>query len=208
MPQTGFIPTSPEAFLDPAHTALVMWDWQKGLAGKALGVERIRTAAQRLVAAADAAGVPVLWSRHVLPPLDLISGPFKLFLMQKQRVSRPEDLAPAMQEGMEETAFLDGLAPAAHHLVFEKSQPSLFIDTPVDLRLKTMGIRTLVLTGVATDIGLEFTARHAAALGYFSTIAEDATGSYSEAAQAGSMAFFRRWITPVMQSDEIIRHWA
>lgn len=48
-------------------------------------------------------------------------------------------------------------------------QPSLFVDTPLDLRLKTMGIDTLVIVGVATDIGVEFTCRHAAALGYCAT---------------------------------------
>ncbi len=207
MARPEFLPTTPEEFLDPRHTALIMWDMQNGLAGKAKNVEAIKVAANLLITAADKAGVPVLWSRHVLPSLDLISGPFKLFLMQKQKVTRSEDLAPAMREGMEETQFLDGLSPAPHHLVFEKSQPSLFIDTPADLRLKTLGVRTLVLAGVATDIGVEFTARHAASLGYFSTIAEDATGSYSEAAQAGSIAFFKRWITPVMQSAEIVKYW-
>jgi nicotinamidase-related amidase len=181
---------------------------QNGLAGKALHPERIVAAAQRLIAAADRAGVLVVWSRHVLPPLDLICGPFKLFLMKKQRVDHPDKLKPAMQEGMHETEFLPGLSPAPHHLVFEKSQPSLFIDTPFDLRLKTRGIQTLVLAGVATDIGIEFTARHAAALGYYSVIAEDATGSYTEEAQARSIAFLRSWTTPVVTADEICTQWA
>jgi nicotinamidase-related amidase len=185
-----------------------MWDMQNGLAGKALGADRVIAAAQRLVAAADRAGVMVAWSRHVLPPVADISGPFKLFLMKKQRVDHPDELAPAMQEGMEETQFVPGLSPAPGHMVFEKSQPSLFIDTPFDLRLKTRGIQTLVLAGVATDIGIEFTARHGAALGYYSVIAEDATGSYSAAAQANSIAFFRRWTSPVVQVSEIEAVWA
>ena len=136
-----------------------------------------------------------------------MSGPFKLFLMKKQKAAHPDAIAPAMQEGMEETEFVDGLKPAAHHIVLEKSQPSLFVDTPFDLRLKTLGVRSLVLAGVATDIGVEFNARHAAALGYFSVIAEDATGSYTRTAQARSIAFLRSWITPVVQVDEIAQAW-
>jgi nicotinamidase-related amidase len=202
------IPTTLAEFIPPSRSALVMWDMQNGLAGKALHSERIVAAAQRLIAAADRAGVLVVWSRHVLPPLDLICGPFKLFLMKKQRVDHPDKLKPAMQEGMHETEFLPGLSPAPHHLVFEKSQPSLFIDTPFDLRLKTRGIQTLVLAGVATDIGIEFTARHAAALGYYSVIAEDATGSYTEESQARSIAFLRSWTTPVVTADEICTQWA
>lgn len=206
-PSGSCLPLTLDDFLHPAHTALVMWDFQKGLAGKALHAARVVEAAQRLLAAADRNGVPVFWSRHVLPPLDLMSGPFKLFLMKKQKAAHPDAIAPAMQEGMEETAFVDGLSPAPHHIVIEKSQPSLFVDTPFDLRLKTLGVRTLVLAGVATDIGVEFNARHAATLGYFSTIAEDATGAYTQEAQARSIAFLRSWITPVAPVSEIAAAW-
>jgi nicotinamidase-related amidase len=202
------IPLTLGDFLARDQVALVMWDFQKGLAGKALHAPRVIAAAQRLLASADAAGVPVIWSRHVLPPLDVMSGPFKLFLMKKQNVSDPADLAPAMQDGMEETEFVDGLAPAAHHIVIEKSQPSLFVDTPLELRLQALGVKTIVLAGVATDIGIEFNARHAAARGVYSVVAEDATGSYTEAAQQRSLDFLRSWITPVVSTDEIIAHWA
>lgn len=201
------VPLTIDDFLRPSQAALVMWDFQKGLAGKALNVDRIRAAAQALLASAERSGVPVIWSRHVLPPLELISGPFLLFLMKKQKVDHPDKLAPTMQEGMEETQFLDGLAPAPHHIVIPKSQPSLFVDTPLDLRLKTLGVKTLVLAGVATDIGIEFTARHAAALGYYSVIAEDATGSYTAQAQARSLDFLRSWTSPVTTAAEICRSW-
>jgi nicotinamidase-related amidase len=91
--------------------------------------------------------------------------------------------------------------------VIEKSQPSFFVDTPLDLRLKELGVRTVVLAGVATDIGVEFTARHAAALGYFSVIAEDATGSYTDEAQARSIAFLKSWTSPVVPVADIASRW-
>jgi nicotinamidase-related amidase len=84
--------------------------------------------------------------------------------------------------------------------------PSLFVDTPLDLRLKARGIKTIVLAGVATDIGLEFTARHAMASGYYSVIAEDAAGAYTEEAHARSIAFLRSW-TPVVSTDDICTVW-
>jgi nicotinamidase-related amidase len=201
------LPLTLEDFLARDQVALVMWDFQKGLAGKALHANRVIAAAQKLLAAADAAGVPVIWSRHVLPPLDVMSGPFKLFLMKKQKVTNPDDLAPAMQIGMEETEFVDGLAPAAHHIILEKSQPSLFVDTPLELRLHALGVKTIVLAGVATDIGIEFNARHADESGFYCVIAEDATGSYTDAAQERSIAFLRSWTSPVVSTDEIIRRW-
>lgn len=201
------LPLTLDDFLARDQVALIMWDFQKGLAGKALNAQAVIAAAQKLLAAADDAKVPVIWSRHVLPPLDLVSGPFKLFLMKKQKVDDPAKLEPAMQAGMDETEFVDGLKPAAHHIVLEKSQPSLFVDTPLEVRLRTLGVKTLVLAGVATDIGIEFNARHAAARGFYSVIAEDATGSYTQAAQDRSIAFLRNWITPVVSTDEICTFW-
>lgn len=204
---TSQVPLSLDEFLLPSQAALVMWDFQKGLAGKALNASSVIASAQQLLKAADRNGVPVFWSRHVLPPLHLMTGPFQLFLMKKQKVNHPDKLTPAMQDGMEETEFVDGLSPAPHHIVIEKSQPSLFVDTPFDLRLKKLGVRTLVLAGVATDIGIEFTARHAAALGYFSVIAEDATGSYTAQAQERSITFLRSWICPVENVAKISARW-
>ena len=189
------------------QVALLMWDMQNGLAGKAINIENIKPNAQRLIQAAEALKIPVFWSRHVLPPLDLISGPFKLFLMKKQKVNDPSLLAETMREGGEDVEFLEGFKPAAHHIVIEKSQPSLFVDTSFDLRLKTLGVKTLVIAGVATDIGVEFNCRHAAALGYYSVVVEDACGSYTQEAHDRSIDFLRSWITQVVSTQEVLDHW-
>ena len=201
------VPATLNEMVAPRTTALIMWDYQKGLAGRSPHVERVKEAGGRLLRAADAAGVLVVWSRHILPPLDLTVGPMLSFLMKKQRVDHPDKLKPFMQRDTEEAEFLDGLAPAPHHVVLEKSMPSLFVDTPLDLRLKARGITTLVLGGVATDIGIEFTARHAMACGYYSVVAEDATGAYNDEAQARSIAFMRGWI-PVVSAAEVCGAWA
>jgi nicotinamidase-related amidase len=200
------VPSTLAEFVAPATAALVMWDMQIGLAGKAINTAEVQKAAARLLEAADRAGVLVIWSRHVLPPLDLTVGSFLLFLMRKQGVDHPSKLKPFMQEGMPDTEFLPGFRPAAHHIVIQKSMPSLFVDTPLDVRLKARGITSLVLAGVATEIGIEFTARHAQATGYFAVIAEDATGSYAREPHERSMAFMRSAFT-VATSTEIAEVW-
>ncbi len=192
------IPLGLKDFLNPRRAVLVMWDMQKGLAGRAPEVSAIRDNALKLLACAERHQMPVIWSRHILPPLELTAGPFLLFLMKKQKVDHPSKLTPTMQRGMDDTDFLDGLAPKSGHIVLEKSQPSLFIETALDLRLKTMGRDTLIMAGVATDIGIEFTCRHAAALGYYSVVVEDACGSYAREAHERSLAFLRGWTTPVV----------
>jgi nicotinamidase-related amidase len=201
------IPLTLADFLRRDRVALVMWDMQKGLAGRSPMIGEIVPRANRLIEAAERAAIPVIWSRHILPPLRFTSGPFLKFLMKKQQVDRPSLLKPTMQEGMEDTQFVDGLSPRPNHLVLEKSQPSLFVDTPLDLRLKAMAIDTLVIAGVATDIGIELTCRHAATLGYYSVVAEDATGAYSREAHERSLAFLRGWTTPVVTTQTIVDAW-
>jgi nicotinamidase-related amidase len=202
------LPLELKDFLAQGQVALLMWDMQKGLAGKACNIGSLKPNAQQLLRAADALKIPIFWSRHVLPSLALTSGPFKLFLMQKQKVSDPSLLVETMKEGGEDVEFLEGLSPAPHHIVIEKSQPSLFVDTSFDLRLKTLGVKTIVIAGVATDIGVEFNCRHAAALGYYSVVVEDACGSYTQKAHDRSIDFLKSWITPVVSTQEVLKHWS
>jgi len=56
-----------------------------------------------------------------------------------------------------------------------KRQWGAFHGTELDLQLRRRGIRTLVLCGIATSIGVESTARFAWELGYDIVFAEDAT---------------------------------
>ncbi|WP_158515752.1 cysteine hydrolase family protein [Pararhizobium polonicum] len=202
------LPRNLEDFIAKRRTAVVLWDLQNGLAGKAYNVDEVRQNALRLIEAADNVGVPVIWSRHILPLIEYTTGPFLLFLMKKQKVDDIALLKPTMQPGMPDTDFLEGLKPAPHHIVLEKSQPSLFVDTPLDLRLKTLKVETVIFAGVATDIGIEFNARHAASYGYYPVVAADACGAYSTESHERSLSFLQSWITPVVTTSEICDVWA
>ncbi len=201
------IPLKLDDFLDPHRAVLIMWDMQKGLAGKAPDSKSIVENARLLVEQADRLKIPVIWSRHIVPPFEMTVGPFMLWLMLKQKVDHPSKLKPAMQRGMEETDYIDGFGPADHHMIIEKSQPSFFIDTPLAARMKAMDRDTIVIGGVATDIGVEFTCRHAAAIGIYAVVAEDACGAYSQEAQDRSMAFMKGWTTPVEKTATICSVW-
>jgi nicotinamidase-related amidase len=58
-----------------------------------------------------------------------------------------------------------------------KRQWSAFHGTELDLQLRRRGIRNLVLGGIATNFGVEPTARDAWQLGYATVVAEDACTS-------------------------------
>jgi nicotinamidase-related amidase len=191
----------------PSRTALVLWDLQKGLAGKAPNLATLKVNAAALIAAAERSGVMVAWSEHTFPPLDQLSGHWLRWMMKRQNVTRPEDLKPMFQAGSEEIEWLEGFKPLPHHLVLKKQQPSLFFNTPFDHHLRIKGIRTIVLAGFATDIGIDFTARHGNALGYHAVIAEDACGAYAPANHERSIAFLRDW-AEVASTAEVVAAWS
>jgi nicotinamidase-related amidase len=182
------LPQDAMAAVDPAVTAVLAWDFQRGLGGHAVNIDRLRETVPPLLAAARASGALVVWSRHIAPPLSLMADTEVWRILRKQGVATVDELAPYMQRGTSDTEFVEGFAPEPDDLVVEKSTPSLFFDTVADARLRSAGIRTLVMTGVATDIGIEFTARHALALGYFPVVVSDGVGAYSEVANERSLA--------------------
>jgi nicotinamidase-related amidase len=200
------LPRDLRELVDPATTCLIVWDAQVGLAGRATNLEVIGPNIRLLVDAASAAGALVVWSQHILPPLEQMPDAGVDWLMRRQAVRTIEELKPYMQRGMPETGFLPGLSPDQGHIVLEKSVPSFFIGTPLDLRLRALGIRTVVLTGVATEIGIEFTARHALALGYFVVVVEDAVGSYTDEANRTGLEHVRP-IGPTPTTLEVVAAW-
>ncbi|KAA9159053.1 cysteine hydrolase [Amycolatopsis acidicola] len=205
MTETTEVPRTAADVLDPARTALVLWDLQNGLAGQSPALPGLTGVWKTLMAGAREHGALIVRSRHAAPRPDLMDA------VQRWRIgrrthgeNRPEHY---MQPGGHDTAFLPGFEPEPDELVIDKAVPSLFHDTQADSRLRAKGIRTVVLAGVATDIGIDFTARHALALGYFVVLAEDACASYTPAAHEHAMAILRP-ATFVSTSEEIIKAWA
>jgi nicotinamidase-related amidase len=190
--------------LAPDKTALLLWDLQNGLAGQAPGLAELSVTGKRLREAAREHGVLIVRSRHLAARPDLMDAVTRWRITRRTHgENRPGHY---MQPGGEDTAFIPGFEPGPDELVIDKAAPSLFHNTPADARLRAKGITTLVLAGVATDIGIDFTARHAMALGYFAVIAEDAVGSYSPAAHEAAMTILRP-ATFVAKTDEIISCW-
>jgi len=74
--------------------------------------------------------------------------------------------------------LIDGLAKPGDILITSR-QWGAFHGTELDLQLRRRGIQTIVLGGVATNIGVESTARQAWEHGYAVVLAEDATSGMS-----------------------------
>ena len=201
------IPSSLGEILDPTSSALVVWDMQVGMAGRAFNLSTVEANTHRLISTADDAEVAVIWSRHSGLPHEYTSNVRLADLMERQGVNSPGELRRHMEPDTDDWQWLPGFRPSRGHLVLDKSTPSFFIGTPFELALRSRGVTSLVLAGVATERGIEMTARHAMALGFFVVIAEDGVGSFTHEGHDLGLQYLRSAM-PVVTTDEIVRSWS
>ena len=79
------------------------------------------------------------------------------------------------------------MKPAPSEAIFDKITMSAFEGTPLAIALRDCGITAVALVGVAIEIGIEPTARHAADLGIIPVIVTDACGAGHADAAARSI---------------------
>ena len=151
--------------LDPKTTALVLIDLQNGILGRALeplSADQLIDAGKALARRFRAEGAPVVLV-NVAPRTN-----------ETRAVDEPSGLPKTLPAGFVDLA--PGLA-APGDILITKSTWGAFFRTELDSELSRRGIRTIVLGGVATQIGVELTARQAWELGYELVIVRDATTS-------------------------------
>ena len=71
------------------------------------------------------------------------------------------------------------MGPKLGDFVITKHQWGAFHGTELDLQLKRRGMTTIILCGIATNIGVESTARFAFEYGYNQVFVEDAMAALS-----------------------------
>ena len=189
--------------LHPPHTALVVVDMQNDFCAEGGYLQRergydvsaipaIAAAIRCLVAAARSAGVAVVWLRSVYD--------FK-YLTGAHIAKRVTE--GCCMEGSWGADFYE-LRPAAGDAVIDKHHFSGFCNTSLDRELRARGVRTLVMTGVATNVCVDSTLREGFFLGYNIVVAEDCVGSNSRAGHEGTLATVRNNIGAVVDSTALI----
>jgi nicotinamidase-related amidase len=100
--------------------------------------------------------------------------------------------------------LLPDLGSSATDTVIMKRQWGAFYGTDLDLQLRRRGITTVILCGIATEFGVESTARDAYERGYELVFAEDAmTGRTAESHTNAITRIFPR-IGRVRSTEEIV----
>ncbi|MFC8045614.1 cysteine hydrolase family protein [Nocardia sp. NPDC057353] len=184
------VPAQPDQFtFDPGATALLVIDMQRdfllpGGFGASLGndVQQLRGVIPplaRLIAAARAAGIPVIHTRegHLpdlsdCPPAKLRRG------TPSQRIGDPGAFGRILIRGEYGHDIVDELAPLDGEAVIDKPGKGAFYATGLAAELERRGISSLLVTGVTTEVCVHTTVREANDRGYECLVVADCVGSY------------------------------
>jgi len=171
--------------LDPKTTALVVIDLQRGIVARQSGPHTPAQVVERSAALANA-------FRHAGATVVLVNVAFSkdkrdLLTPPVDSPNPPAELPPDWSELVPE------IGPAEGDLRITKHQWGAFYGTELDLQLRRRGVRTIILCGIATNFGVESTARDAWERGYAIVFAEDAmAGLSAEAHQFAVGTIFPR----------------
>lgn len=167
--------------VDPRHTAVVVVDVQNDFfadggtfdrIGRDVGVVRAMIPPlERLLESARRVGTRVVFLRYE----QNVSTESEVHLEQRSRGRADQAICSTGTWG----ADFYVVEPQAGEPVVIKNRYSGFISTNLDLVLKTLGVRTLVMTGIASNGCVEATARDGFMYDYYIVFAEDCTASYS-----------------------------
>jgi nicotinamidase-related amidase len=146
------------ALIDKSKTALVVIDLQKGIVGRQTAPYASDIVVKNTAALAEAFrknDMPVFLVR-VTPSPDGKDTLRPIADAPMQAQTPPSDWADIVPE----------LGPKPGDFVITKHQWGAFYGTELDLELRRRGMATIVLCGIATNIGVESTARFAYEYGY------------------------------------------
>ncbi len=184
------IPGSVADVAAPASMALLVYDMQVGICSQVESAN-VKAAISTLLAASRAAGMRVAYSRHMSLSKAWMGVTQYRTAMAWQRKADPAEVSPWFLRQNAGFEIVPELAPADDDLVFDKLSMSAFEGTPLRLALADAGIRALAIAGIAMEVGIEPTARHAADLGLIPVIVEDAVGWGNREAAERSFAGLR-----------------
>ena len=166
-----------EAALEPEHTAVLVVDMinefleDGGLMVLASG-RALYQPIQELVDAAHAAGARVVWLRDEHP--DLSDPEFRKRIVH-------------CLKGTWGTQVVDALKPGPGDTIMPKHTYSGFFRTPLHETLQRLGVTTLIVTGVVTNICVRSTCHDAFFNGYDVLVPKECVSATSEREQESSL---------------------
>ncbi len=194
------------------RAALIVVDMQNGFchgrgsfAGLGLDISLLKGAIPgcvRLVEAARAAGVPLIFTRFVYRADYRDGGILVQHLLPA--IAEVNSLA----EGTWDMELVDELQPAAADFVIDKNRYSSFYGTRLEPILTSLGITRLVVAGVTTNMCVETTVRDAMHRDYEVFVVGDACGELEEERHRFALNTMGFGFARVVEVDDVVAAWA
>jgi len=201
------IPATLTELVDPKRSALLLWDMEHAIAPNAFNYKDILANLKMLSGVARQSGVPVFYS--VQTGFDLLkeeAGVWVRVRMKRAKATDPSQLLKE-KEDPRDRQIVDELKPEPRDIVFQKRRPDGFVGTDFDLMLRSNGVRTILIGGVATEGGVEGTARSARNLGYDIVDLKDCVGSRNRELHELALKLMEQTFFDIATSNEVAEIW-
>jgi ureidoacrylate peracid hydrolase len=205
---TAFL-KSLEEKIAPGNAALIVVDVQndfcadEGVFGKTGNdlsmVKKMLPNLQRLIEAARNVGVPVIFIQAIYDPVYLPP-------VWYERNARLNFEVPRCISGTWGADFYK-VAPLAGETIVRKHRYSAFVDTELDQILRSSQVRTVIMTGVATNICVESTARDAFMRNYYVAFVDDASATYRQDQHDATLANIALGFGVVNTVQDLLNAW-
>lgn len=162
-------------------------------------IERI----ERLIEAAHAAAVPVVFVRLVTAP----HTDSKAMLAWYARQGTDASDAAVCRAATPGANFYK-LYPGERDYVVDKQRYSAFIGTNLELVLRGLGVDKLVVTGVTTECCVESTVRDGFMLDYETFVITDACAAYEPELHDMSLRLMALNFASLAETEDVLRDWA
>ncbi len=101
----------------------------------------------------------------------------------------------------------DAWTPETHEYVVTKHRYSGFLDTDLDLILRSHGVESLIMTGEATNVCVESTARDGYMKDYFIVFVSDCTATASLEDHEATLRNMRNHFGAVVAAEDVTSAW-
>jgi nicotinamidase-related amidase len=175
-PHAMDIPRTLDEAVDAGPLALIVYDMQVGIVSQLAGGPAVVERVADLLDLARSAGMTVWFTRHMSLPLEAAGVAALRTAMAWQHLDGPDGLVVPFPRDSPQFQIVPELAPRSDEVIVDKITMSALAGTFLDIALRDCGIRTFLIAGIATEVGIEPTVRHACDLAYLPVVVTDACG--------------------------------
>ena len=172
--------------IKPDHSCLIVWDVQNGLVDRIFNKEEFMTNLKTLIEKLRGR-MPVVYTLITPMHRDFTSSWSYFSMMRRFGVDDINKLPSFMATGSKEREIPEMVQPKHTDIVLEKSTASIFIGTNFEYMMRNRNINTLIFTGIATEMGIESSARDASNRGFYPVVVSDCVSSLDKDAHERSL---------------------